>query len=104
MGAILGSFSFRNPKRKKFVGTRSRMYAGDGTLEAFLACKHSSDAQERFAGHCQGGVSNVSEFFDALLSRHSISNLAHIVKKRIVYSMSSIWVACSGSEFERRAK
>jgi hypothetical protein len=26
------------------------------------------------------------------------------VKKRIVYSMSSIWVACSGSEFERRAK
>jgi hypothetical protein len=37
-----------------------------------------------FSGHCQAGLTKLSEFFETFLSRFSISNLALIVDRRIV--------------------
>jgi len=41
-------------------------------------------------GHGQGGLCDLSEFFDVFLSRYSISNLVQILQIRIMADISSL--------------
>jgi hypothetical protein len=54
--------------------------------------------------HCPHGLPVISRFFHVFLKRWSISNLVHVVDRRIVHDISFLWASQSASSFQRYCK